>query len=139
MSLRTSTTFVTVDAVIFRKSLDFTEVLLIKRANPPFKNHWALPGGFVDLNEDLDVAVKRELLEETGLENINLKQLHTFGAVGRDPRGHMISVAYFGIAAENAVAIANDDAAEAQWFDITNLPSLAFDHSEIITMAKEML
>ena len=134
MSHRTSKTFVTVDAVIFKKGLQ-TEVLLIKRGREPFKDHWAIPGGFVDENEDLLTAANRELEEETGLKDIKLEQLYTFGAPNRDPRGHMISVAYWGIAPNNTQAVANDDAAEAEWFSINHLPLLAFDHSQIIALA----
>ena len=138
MSYRTSKTFVTVDAVIFKITTK-TEVLLIKRGRDPFKDHWAIPGGFVYENEDLLLAACRELQEETGLKDVILHQLYTFGAPNRDPRGHMISVSYWGIAESDAKAIANDDAAEAQWFSIYDLPLLAFDHSEIIAMAKEKL
>jgi len=125
----------TVDAVVFRKGTRKTEVLLIQRKNPPFQGGWALPGGFVDMNETLETAVHRELLEETGLKNIHLIQLHAFSTPGRDPRGHTISVVFWGILKNDQIAIAGDDAQEAEWFDLDNLPKLAFDHDEVINFA----
>jgi 8-oxo-dGTP diphosphatase len=94
-----------------------------------------LPGGFVDENEDLEVAAKRELEEETQVKIDSLQQFGTFGKPFRDPRGHMISVAYFGEVPENTIAIASDDAKEVAWFAINELPNLAFDHQEIIEKA----
>lgn len=135
--MRTSKIFVTVDAVIFRKSADGHELLLIKRKNDPFKGKWALPGGFVDENEDLADAAKRELQEETGLVVEKLVQVGAFGKPGRDPRNHTVSVAYTGFADENAEALGADDADEAKWFAITALPELAFDHADIIKSALE--
>lgn len=135
--MRTSKIFVTVDAVIFRKIINGHELLLIKRKNDPFKGKWALPGGFVDENEDLADAAKRELQEETGLILDNLQQLGAFGKPGRDPRSHTVSVVYTGFADENTEAVAADDADEAKWFSITALPELAFDHADIINSALE--
>ncbi|PZR21857.1 MAG: NUDIX hydrolase [Flavobacterium psychrophilum] len=135
--MRTSKIFVTVDAVVFRKSNAGNELLLIKRKNDPFKGKWALPGGFVDEGEDLAVAAKRELLEETGLVIKTLEQLGAFGKPGRDPRQHTVSVAYTGFADTNAEVIAADDADEAEWFAVLALPELAFDHSDIIKLALE--
>ncbi|EKT4551079.1 NUDIX hydrolase [Flavobacterium psychrophilum] len=132
--MRTSKIFVTVDAVIIRKSTD-NQLLLIKRKNEPFQNCWALPGGFVDHHEDLEVAAKRELEEETQIKIDSLQQFGTFGKPFRDPRGHMISVAYFGEVPENTIAIASDDAKEVAWFAVNELPNLAFDHQEIIEKA----
>ncbi|HHT9077667.1 NUDIX hydrolase [Flavobacterium psychrophilum] len=132
--MRTSKIFVTVDAVIIRKSTD-NQLLLIKRKNKPFENCWALPGGFVDHHEDLEVAAKRELEEETQIKIDSLQQFGTFGKPFRDPRGHMISVAYFGEVPENTIAIASDDAKEVAWFAVNELPNLAFDHQEIIEKA----
>ncbi|EMY3484085.1 NUDIX hydrolase [Flavobacterium psychrophilum] len=132
--MRISKIFVTVDAVIIRKSTD-NQLLLIKRKNEPFQNCWALPGGFVDENEDLEVAAKRELEEETQIKIDSLQQFGTFGKPFRDPRGHMISVAYFGEVPENTIAIASDDAKEVAWFAVNELPNLAFDHQEIIEKA----
>ena len=132
--MRTSKIFVTVDAVIVKKMTD-SQLLLIKRKNKPFRNCWALPGGFVEENEDLVVAAKRELEEETEIKIDSLQQIGTFGKPFRDPRGHMISVAYFGEVPENTIAIASDDAKEVAWFTINELPILAFDHQEIIEKA----
>ncbi len=132
--MRISKIFVTVDAVIVKKTSDF-ELLLIKRKNEPFKDCWALPGGFVDENEDLEIAAKRELEEETQIKIDSLQQIGAFGKPFRDPRSHVVSIAYFGEVPENTIAIASDDAKEAQWFSIKNLPNLAFDHLEIIEKA----
>ena len=129
----------TVDAVVFRKKADDYEILLIERKFPPYKGKWALPGGFVDMDETLDNAVSRELKEETGLENIDLEQLHTFGSLNRDPRGRTVSVVYWGIAERSKEAFAGDDAAKTRWFNIKDLPALAFDHDEVIKMALSKL
>jgi 8-oxo-dGTP diphosphatase len=137
--MRTSKIFVTVDAVMFRKAGQENELLLIQRKNEPFKGQWALPGGFVDENEDLAAAAARELEEETGLKVQQLVQLGAFGKPYRDPRHHTVSVAYTGFAPENAEAVGADDAAEAKWFPIKNLPELAFDHADIIKQAIEKL
>jgi len=129
----------TVDAVVFKKSDKETSVLLIERKNPPYKGKWALPGGFVDMDETVESAAARELLEETGLAGIKLQQLHTFSAVERDPRGRTISVVFWGVITNSETARAGDDAADAKWFSIDNLPDLAFDHQEIMAMAITML
>ncbi len=128
---------VTVDAAVFAFFANTTELLLIKRKNEPFKGKWALPGGFVDIDEELADAAARELAEETGLVNVTLEQMHTFGNVGRDPRGRQITIVFIGIATEDLNRIeAGDDAAEARWFDIKELPKdLAFDHSEVAKFA----
>ena len=126
---------VTVDIIIFRLTDKIPEVLLIKRGNDPFKDQWALPGGFVDKDEPLKKAAARELEEETGLKNILLTQMHTFGNPGRDPRGHTVSVVYVGYLTEPAKSKAGDDATEAEWFSIENIPQLAFDHADILEMA----
>lgn len=131
--MRISKIFVTVDAVILRKSGDY-ELLLIKRKNEPFKDCWALPGGFVDENEDLKSAAIRELEEETQIKVGDLEQIGAFGKPFRDPRGHMVSVAYFGIVPENTIAVAADDAKETGWFSVKDLPKLAFDHLDIVTL-----
>ncbi len=125
----------TVDAVVFRERNDSRELLLIRRGQPPFEGAWALPGGFVDMDETLDEAVHRELKEETAIQQLKLEQLHTFGALDRDPRGRTVSVVYWGWLNENQYAVAGDDASEAQWFSIAKLPHLAFDHQEVIAMA----
>jgi len=122
---------VTVDAVVFAVTDGAqAKLLLIKRKNEPFKGMWAIPGGFIGIDEELETAVARELSEETGLTGVALEQLHTFGKVGRDPRGRQITVAYMGIIAEGLDRIkAGDDAEDAQWFNINDLPSnMAFDH-----------
>lgn len=129
----------TVDAVLFRKRNKVWEILLIKRKNEPFKGKWALPGGFVDMDESLEQAIIREVKEETSLENIDLWQLHAFSKLGRDPRGHTVTVVFWGIAHNDASAEAGDDAAETSWFNISELPELAFDHNEVTGMAIEKL
>ena len=128
---------VTVDAVVFsRTNNNRFSVLLIERKNPPFQGKWALPGGFVEDDEPLDIAAARELEEETGLKNVKLQQLHTFGEPDRDPRGRAISVTYYTLTDFSQQTIkAADDAADAQWFDIENLPELAFDHHKILELA----
>ena len=126
---------VTVDIIIFRLTDKIPEVLLIKRGNDPFKDQWALPGGFVDQDEPLRKAAARELEEETGLKNILLTQMHTFGNPGRDPRGHTVSIVYVGYLTEHAESTAGDDASEAEWFKVDELPDLAFDHADILEMA----
>lgn len=130
----------TVDAAVFLRECGKLKILLIKRKNPPYEDCWALPGGFVDMDETLDVAAGRELKEETGLENVNLTQLATFGAVDRDPRGRTVSVVYYGeTTIDNCEVKGNDDASKAEWFDINNLPKLAFDHAEIVKEAIEKI
>jgi 8-oxo-dGTP diphosphatase len=130
---------VTVDAVVFDVSGETPKVLLIKRDNEPFKGCWAFPGGFVNMDEELEDAVARELAEETGLTRIKLQQLYTFGKCGRDPRGRNITVAFIGITKDNKIK-SGDDAAEARWFDITKLPeNMAFDHNDVAAVAIERL
>lgn len=129
---------VTVDALVFRILRNETEVLLIKRGNPPFEGLWAAPGGFMDMDETPEVAVERELAEETGIAGVAFFQYHTYGAVNRDPRHRTISIAYAGLLPDRAqVAVGGDDAAEAGWFPISQLPPLAFDHHQIVTDAVE--
>jgi len=128
----TPTIFVTVDNVVIRKIDDTKEILLIKRLNEPFKDNWALPGGFVDKGEDLETAAKRELFEETNIRVFQVKQIGAYGNPNRDPRSHTISVAYYSEIDRLAVAVAADDAKEVQWFNIHMLPLLAFDHLDII-------
>ena len=132
---------VTVDCVIF--GLDESsqlKVLLIQRANDPYKDCWALPGGFVDMDEDLETAALRELQEETGVTNVFVEQLYSFGAPGRDPRGRTISVAYFALVNLHKHPVqAASDAKKVEWFGIKKLPKLAFDHDEIMQVATERL
>ena len=123
---------VTVDAAILSMREGTRHVLLIRRGRPPFEGTWALPGGFVEIDEPLETAAARELAEETGLTGLALHQLHTFGDPGRDPRGRSISVVYWGEAPPDAVATGGDDAAEAGWFPVDKLPALAFDHEKIV-------
>ena len=126
---------VTVDAVIFRKSTEY-EVLLIQRKHYPFEGMWALPGGFIDMDETAEVAVVRELLEETNLKMNHLEQLHTFSALGRDPRGRTVSVTFFGqVDFDNSQVRGGDDASDAKWFKMSEVPDLAFDHIEAVRMA----
>jgi 8-oxo-dGTP diphosphatase len=124
---------VSADAAVFGFFGDKAKLLLIKRKNEPFKGKWALPGGYVDVGEELEAAASRELAEETGLAGVELEQMGTFGKCGRDPRGRQITVVFIGIAGVGRTAIkAGDDAEKARWFDIEKLPEdLAFDHDEV--------
>lgn len=129
----------TVDVVLFHGSGVDIEVLLIKRGREPFKGRWAFPGGFVDKDESLEAAAARELCEETGLRGIKLEQLAAFGDPGRDPRGHTVSVVFYGTVSNSRGAIAADDAAEAKWHSAAHPPTLAFDHRKILRSAMERL
>ncbi len=129
---------VTVDCVVFGLDLlnKNLKILLIKRKNEPFKGKWALPGGFVLMDENLEEAAQRELTEETGLGNIYLEQLHTFGSVLRDPRDRVVTVAYVALVKMNDLILhAETDASDAAWFAIDDYPTLAFDHEAILDMA----
>lgn len=127
---------VTVDAVIFKDLDSEPKILLVERKNNPFKNGWALPGGFLEEGESLKDGAKRELQEETGVMVANIKQLKAYGAVNRDPRGRTISIAFVGAINSGVEVKAGDDAKSARWFCIDDLPALAFDHSEIINDAR---
>ena len=128
-----------VDCVVFGLDADL-KVLLIERGLDPFKGSWALPGGFVEMNESLDEAARRELEEETSLKNIFLEQLYTFSAPDRDPRDRVVSAAYYALVRLSDHRLqAATDAKDARWFDVSELPALAFDHAEILQMAKERL
>ncbi len=125
----------TTDALLWGLDLSAktVSVLLIKRKNPPFKDMYALPGGFVDMDETVEHCAARELEEETGLNNIPLLQMHTFSRPDRDPRGRTISVVFFSLIDRQLYnPVAGDDAASLAWHDLLNLPPLAFDHKEII-------
>lgn len=131
---------VTVDVVIFTLRENDLQVLLIRRRNPPFAGMWAIPGGFVDIDESLETAALRELEEETGVRDVYLEQFHTFGDPGRDPRGRTITVAYLALVrADQIQPRAGDDAAEACWWPTRALPPLAFDHDRILARALEHL
>jgi len=125
---------VTVDALVFAVCGGRKSVLLIRRGNEPYKGLWAIPGGFLEMDEELEDAAKRELFEETGIEDVELRQMHTFGTLGRDPRGRQITVVFTGTVDKEIEPAAGDDAAEAEWFDVENLPELAFDHDKVIQM-----
>jgi len=132
---------VSVDIVLFQKMNEEYQVLLIKRAQDPFRGSYALPGGFVEMKESQEQAAERELWEETGVQNIHLTQIHTFSEPDRDPRGRVISTAYSAVIEEGDQIHpkAGSDAAEAGWFNLSDLPVLAFDHKLIIQISKEKL
>ena len=130
---------VTVDIILFAFQNDQLTTLLIQRKNEPFQYHWALPGGFVNMDEDLQDAARRELAEETNVKDIYLEQLYTFGQPDRDPRTCVITVAYFTLLSADEVASKDvrggDDARDARWWNIYDLPILAFDHQRILDYA----
>ncbi|MDA3910192.1 MAG: NUDIX hydrolase [Bacteroidales bacterium] len=130
---------VTVDALVFAGNPSDKHVLLICRGNEPFKGMWALPGGFVEMDETLDNAVARELSEETGLSLGGFKQLYTFGNPGRDPRGRNITVVFQLTISEIIPVTGGDDADDAKWYSVHELPELAFDHEKVIKMGLKQL
>ncbi len=131
---------VSCDCVVFCLNHDRLQILLIQRRGPPFAGQWALPGGFVDIDEDLRDAARRELQEETGLKRVRLTQVETFGAVDRDPRTRVVTVAWYGLLRPGRQAVrAASDAANVQWASIQRLPRLAFDHRSIVTRAWQRL
>jgi 8-oxo-dGTP diphosphatase len=131
---------VTTDVVVFTLRDQELKLLLIKRGGEPYQGKWALPGGFVHLDEDLDTGARRELEEETGVSGVYLEQLYTFGAVNRDPRERVITVAYYALIPSDKLELrAASDAEAVGWFGIEELPRLAFDHKEIVRMAHERL
>jgi 8-oxo-dGTP diphosphatase len=131
---------VTVDIVIFTVQDGDLKVLLVKRKNPPFKDKWAIPGGFIEYDEPLEKAAKRELKEETGVKDVYIEQLYTFGNPRRDPRARVITVAYFAlISSDNLVVRPKSDASDVRWYSIYNPPKLAFDHDVILDCALKRL
>ena len=132
----------TVDAVCFGVNLSLysLQVLLVRRGRPnePYFGSWALPGGFIEMGEDLDTSLLRELREETGLTPRYIEQLYTFGKPDRDPRGRVISTAYLALVPADAVQ-AGDDASDCRWFYLNRLPGLAFDHEKILQLGLQRL
>jgi len=122
----------TVDAIVFIKEGNTISVLLIERGREPFKNKWALPGGFIEMDETLETACKRELLEETGLKVDKMTQFKTYDAIDRDPRHRTISVVFSTELTEKQKVKGGDDASRADWFPVSDLPELAFDHKQIL-------
>lgn len=130
---------VTVDIVIFTIQSGVLKVLLVKRGVPPFAGQHAIPGGFVHEDEDLEQAALRELAEETGVRDLYLEQLYSFGETGRDPRGRVITVAYFALISPDRPLKPGSDASDAAWWPVDKLPPLAFDHRNILDYAVERL
>lgn len=130
---------VTVDCVVFGLDDRDLKVLLIQRRDYPFAGSWALPGGFVNMDETLDAAARRELKEETGLSCDYLEQLYSFGEPGRDPRGRTITVAYYALIRTTTQIKGDSDASDAKWFSVNQLPTLAFDHEQVLAMALQRL
>lgn len=135
---------ITVDCAIFRfnKETLSPEILLIKRANEPYKDSWALPGGFLDMNETIEEATNREVMEETNIDIANTcyskrYKIGVFDNPDRDSRGRVISFLSTAIISGKTIGVAGDDAADIKWFSLWNLPSLAFDHGEMIKLAKK--
>lgn len=128
---------VTADIIILKTTNTRQSVLLIKRKHPPFEGMWALPGGFLEMDETLEAAALRELQEETGITGVELKQFHTFSKVDRDPRHRTITTVFIGFTDDTISIEAGDDAAKAQWFLMDKLPPLAFDHGEVMDMVKK--
>lgn len=128
------------DCVVFGFDGKQLHVLLIERGLEPYKGSWALPGGFMKIDETVEQCALRELKEETGVEDIYLEQFHVFSAVGRDPRERVVTVAFLALVRKSDFRlIAGDDAAGASWFELGKLPPLAFDHHDIIDMARKRL
>ncbi len=130
---------VTVDLVLFTIRDRQLHLLLIRRLAKPYENRYALPGGFVREEDSLDAAATRELREETGVEKVYLEQLYTFGEPKRDPRGRVITVAYYALAPDTQVLRAGTDASDAAWFPIADLPAVAFDHRKIVEYAHQRI
>ncbi|MGI6477859.1 MAG: NUDIX domain-containing protein [Salinivirgaceae bacterium] len=123
---------VTADIVLIDKNDCNLSVLLIQRKNPPYQNQWAFPGGFMEMNETLIETAHRELFEETGVKNVKLTQFKTYDAIDRDPRHRTISTVFIGYFNKTSLVSAGDDALNAKWFSINEIPPLAFDHALIL-------
>jgi 8-oxo-dGTP diphosphatase len=132
---------VTVDIVVFHSRPDGLRVLLIQRGREPYQDFWALPGGFVEMDEPLEATARRELQEETGLSVSQIAQVGAYGDPERDPRGRVISIAYLSMLPKNAGTLVQggSDAKRAAWFPVSNLPSLAFDHDKILQDARRII
>lgn len=131
---------VTTDILVFSIREGALHVLLIERKYDPFQGAWAIPGGFVQMEEDLEACAKRELQEETGLSGIALRQLQCYGAPDRDPRGRVITVAYIALVpSDHLTAVGGSDAQDARWFPVDDLPPLAFDHAMILADGRAQL
>ncbi len=130
---------VAADAMIFYKDGADFQLVLVKRKFEPNVGMWAIPGGFVEDDEDLEPAALRELEEETGLKLSSLKQLHTFGKPGRDPRGRTVSVTYYAILDKKLPVTGGDDAAEAHWVNVKDIKEMAFDHMDVLAFALKEL
>lgn len=129
---------VTADCVVFANNSGTLEVLLIERGNEPCKGMWAFPGGFMDMDETAEACARRELMEETGLAVCDIHEVGAFTKVDRDPRGRVITIAFYTLTNKTDVA-GGDDAAQARWWPVDSLPSLAFDHDDILRRALECL
>ena len=130
----------TVDAIVVAANFGQTMILLIQRKFEPFEGMWALPGGFVGMDETLNDACVRELFEETGIQGVELRQFYTFDALDRDPRHRTVSTVFYGRVNQPLDVVGSDDADQADWFPITSLPEMAFDHLEIVrNFVKEQL
>lgn len=131
---------VTVDIVVFCKFDRILKVLLIQRGNEPFRGQWAFPGGFIEMEESLLNTAQRELEEETELKRIELRQFKTYGDPGRDPRGRTVTIIFYGFAdPKNSSVTGADDAKNAGWFSLAEIPILAFDHQKILYDLLEMV
>ena len=123
---------VCVDIILLSKDISIKNILLIERKHPPFKNSWALPGGFIEMDETLEESALRELEEETGIKLTSLKQFAAYGDPGRDPRERTVSIVFYSVLENKIEPNAGDDASKAKWFSINEIPDLAFDHKKIL-------
>ena len=131
--------FVTVDVLILTVVDNDLRILLVKRKDEPFKNYWSIPGGFVQIDESLDEAAVRALQEKTGVKDVYLEQLYSFGDINRDPRAMVLTVSYFALTPSNKVGFSRVEDVGAAWFSVKSLPVLAFDHKKIIKYGIERL